>query len=307
MNGPAHERIRTALRQAKQAPPVTNLEEIEELRARRGVLTGPPVLPPGTHAEPVRAGGVPAEWVAVSGAAEDRAVLYLHGSAFITGSAETHREIGARISAASGARVLVLEYRLAPEHPFPAAVHDVLAACRWLATAGIPFANLALAGDSAGGGLALAALVALRGEGDALPACAALISPWAELVGTGDSMRTRAEADPWLTPERLGAAAQLYLSGADPRAPLASPLFADLHGLPPLLIQVGDDEILLDDSVRLAERARAAGVEVELEVWDGMWHVWHQWAAQVPEAQRAIDGLGRFIDRQLRQTRAAGQ
>jgi acetyl esterase/lipase len=179
--------------------------------------------------------------------------------------------------------VLLIAYRLAPENPFPAAVEDTLAAYRWLLRSGVRAQHIVVAGDSAGGGLTAAMLTALRVAGDPLPAGAVLLSPWTGLAATGESIRTRADIDPWLTQQRLGAMAQLYLAGKNPRNPLASPLYADLRGLPPLLIQVGNDEILLDDATRLAERAETAGVSVSLEVWDNMWHVFQAFASEIPE------------------------
>jgi epsilon-lactone hydrolase len=253
-------------------------------------------LPPrGTRTEQVLAGGVPAEWVTTPGAATDRVLLYLHGGSYNAGSPRTHRALAARLSRASGARALTPDYRLAPEHRFPAAVEDATAVYRWLLANDIRPERIVVAGDSAGGGLALALAVALRDAGEPLPAAVGCISPWTDLAGTGASMVTRAKADPILSPSANTPEARCYLGDADLRTPLASPLYADLHGLPPLLLQVGDDEILLDDSTRLAERAREAGVEVRLAVWPGMWHVWHAFAPFVPEAQRAIDELGAFV------------
>jgi acetyl esterase/lipase len=233
----------------------------------------------------------------------DRTILYLHGGAYTRGSIVSHRALVARLSAASGARALVIAYRLAPENPFPAAVEDATAAYRWLLEQHIQPDQLVVSGDSAGGGLSLALLLALRDAGHPLPAGAALLSPWTDLAGTGESIRTLAGADPWLNAERLMLTAGLYLAGADACNPLASPLYGDLHGLPPLLIQVGTDEILLDDATRLAERARAAGVPVTLEVWERMWHVFQSFAAEIPEGRQAVEKIGAFV-RQVTQARS---
>ncbi len=203
--------------------------------------------------------------------------------------------MAARISRASGARVLAINYRLAPEHPFPAAVEDATAAYRWLLAQGIAPNRIVIAGDSAGGGLTISTLLALRDAKQPLPAAAVPISPWTDLAATGESLRTLAGKDPMVQAEPLKEMAKLYLGKADAKNPLASPLYADFKGLPPMLIQVGGAEILLDDAKRVADKAKAAGVMVELEVWDEMVHVWHVFAKLLPEGQQAIDRIGRFV------------
>jgi len=258
-------------------------------------MTGAMELPADVATEAVLAGGVPAEWVSTPGAADDRVVLYLHGGAYVVGSVNTHRDLAGRISRASGARVLNVDYRLAPEHPHPAAVDDATAAYRWLVAGGHAASRLAIAGDSAGGGLTVATLVALRDQGQPLPSAGVCFSPWVDLEGVGESMVTRAAADPMVQREHLVRMAKLYLGGLPPRTPLAAPLYADLSGLPPLYIQVGTAETLLDDSTRLAERARKAGVEVTLELWDDMIHVFQAFAMMLPEGQQAIDKIGTFL------------
>jgi epsilon-lactone hydrolase len=245
--------------------------------------------------EPVDAGGVKAEWIVPPGAADDRVILYLHGGGYVMGSINTHRAMIARIARASQARALALDYRMAPEHPFPAAVEDSTAAYRWLLAQGYKPSKIAISGDSAGGGLTLATLLALRDAGTALPAAAAPISPWTDMEGTGASVKTRAAKDPMVGSANLLPMAKMYVGDRNPKDPLASPLYGDYRGLPPLLIQVGDAEILLDDSTRVAERAKAAGVNVDLEVWDEMMHVWHVFAKILPEGQQAIDKIGKFI------------
>jgi acetyl esterase/lipase len=245
----------------------------------------------------VGAGGVPAEWIAAPGAAEDRVLLYLHGGGYVIGSMRGYRVFLSRLSRTSGGRVLGLEYRLAPENPFPAAVEDAVAGYRWLLSQGVDPRRIAIGGDSAGGGLTVATLVALRYLGEPMPAAGVCISPWVDLEGTGDSMSSKAELDPIVQREMLQFMARMYLGDRGQHTPLASPLHADLRGLPPLLILVGTAETLLDDSTRLAERATAAGVAVELEVWDDMVHVWPIFAPILPEGQRAIERIGQFIRR----------
>jgi acetyl esterase/lipase len=245
--------------------------------------------------EPVNAGGVPAEWIVAPGAVQDRVILYLHGGGYVIGSINTHRAMIARIARASNARALAIDYRLAPEHPFPAAVDDATAAYKWLLAEGYKPGKIVIAGDSAGGGLTLAALVALRDSGVPMPAGAVPISPWTDLEGTGESVRSRAAKDPMVTQSNLAESAKQYYGARDPKDPLVSPLHANFRGLPPMLIHVGDAEILLDDATRVAERAKLAGVKVELEVWDDMIHVWHVFAKLLPEGQQAIDKIGKFV------------
>jgi epsilon-lactone hydrolase len=244
---------------------------------------------------PVTAGGVPAEWISTPGAAADRVVLYLHGGGYVLGSVNTHRDMIARLSRAANARVLALNYRLAPESPFPAAVEDGTAAYRWLLSQGVKPNRVVVAGDSAGGGLTVATLVSIRDAKMPSPAAGVCLSPWVDMEGTGESMTTKAKIDPMVQKEGLLGMAALYLGGKDPRSPLAAPLYADLKGLPPLLIHVGEAETLLDDATRLTERAKAAGVKVTLEVWPDMVHVWHLFASVLPEGQQAIEGIGKFV------------
>jgi len=245
--------------------------------------------------EKVDAGGVPAEWMSTPESVEERVVYYLHGGGYTIGSINTHRPMISLIARAAKARALAIDYRLAPENPFPAAVVDATAAYRWLLSTGVNPGKVVIAGDSAGGGLTAATLVALRDAGDPLPAAGVCISPWVDMEGIGDSMNTKAGVDPMVEREGLVEMGNAYLGDADPRTPLAAPIYADLKGLPPLLIQVGTSETLLDDANRLAERAKSAGVEVILEPWEDMIHVWHMFAAMLPEGQQAIDRIGEFI------------
>lgn len=255
--------------------------------------------PEDAIAERTFVNGLPAEWVSAPGANEQRAVLYLHGGGYVQGSPNTHRNLAYNLSRASGARILVLDYRMAPEHPFPAAVVDAVSAWRWLLAQGLAPDAMAIAGDSAGGGLSVAAQVQLRAEGLPLPATSVCISPWVDLEGTGESMTTKADVDPMVGKAVLDWFAGAYLAGAHVRAPLASPLYADLRGLPPMLIQVGSCETLLDDSTRLADVARAAGVDVDLRVWQNMIHVWHLFQPMLAEGGEALDEAGGWIKARL--------
>ena len=245
--------------------------------------------------ERVGVNGVPAEWIWAPESEDSRVILYLHGGGYLFGSARTHRVMLAHMARAAKARVLALDYRLAPELPFPAPVEDSVSAYQWLLAQGIAPEKMAFGGDSAGGGLVVAALVALRSVGEPMPAAGVCISAWADMESTGKSMTTNAEADPSVSKERLLKIAKVYLNGRDPKAPLASPVHADLTGLPPLLLQVGGIEVLLDDSTLLKSRAKAAGVPVEMEVWDDMPHVWHHYAPILPEARKAIGRIGEFV------------
>ena len=269
----------------------------QEMRAVFDGMAAPPEA--DIKCEPVNAGGVSAEWISAPGAAFDRTVLYLHGGGYVVGSIKTHRDLMGRVSRAAKVRVLGLDYRLAPEHPFPAAVDDSLAAYRWMLQQDLKPSRIAVAGDSAGGGLVVATLVAIRDAGLPMPGAGVCLSPWIDLEGTGESMKTREQADPVVRRELLTQMATAYLGGKNPHTPLAAPLYAELRGLPPLLIQVGDAEVLLDDSNRLAQRARAAGVQVKLEVWPEMIHVFQLFAAFLPEGQQAVAGIGQFLNQQL--------
>jgi acetyl esterase/lipase len=270
----------------RATPPVPRDAAWVEQRAALENLTTLVPPPAAVRCTPVDADGVPGEWVAADGVREDRAVLYLHGGGYCIGSITTHRQLAADVSRAAGARVLLIDYRLAPEHPFPAALEDATRAYRYLLGAGVRPAHSAIAGDSAGGGLTAATLLALRDAGDPLPAAGVCLSPWFDLTQSGPSMQSKAAVDPMVQRASLERMATAYVDGADPRTPLASPLFAELAGLPPLLVHVGTAETLLDDSTRFAAQARAAGVDVSLDVWDDMVHVWHAFAFSFPRDGR---------------------
>ena len=255
-------------------------------------------VPPEVKIERVTAPVAPAEWLRPPSAEAGRVVLYLHGGGYVIGSPRSHRHLAAAIAGAAGASALVLDYRRAPEDPFPAAVDDAVASYRWLLEQGTSPERIVIAGDSAGGGLTVATMVALRDAGLRQPAGAVCISPWVDLTGSGDSYRTKAAVDPIVARPGIDRMARAYLGATDPRTPLASPLFADLRGLPPLLIHVGSDEVLLDDAVQLASRAKAAGVTATLEVWERMIHVWHWFLPMLDEAEQAIHSIGEFCRKQ---------
>jgi epsilon-lactone hydrolase len=250
---------------------------------------------PDAKCEKVDAGGVPAEWVMAPGCDTGRAILYLHGGGYAIGSLNTHRRLAYDISAASAAKVLLIDYRLAPEHPFPAAVDDAAAAWRWLLQQGFAANRLAIAGDSAGGGLTIATLINLRDQKLGLPACAVAISPWVDLEGLGTSITTRSAQDPMVQKDGLLWMAKMYLNGKDPKTPLAAPLHADLKSLPPVLVQVGTAETLLDDGIRIAEKMHAAGVDARLAIWPNMLHVFPLFAPILSEGRDGCIEIGNFI------------
>lgn len=286
MTHPGIDVIRELLGQTSKAP-TTLLER----RANLAEMASSPPAPEGVTVEEVVLADRPAERLVPEGALDDRTILYLHGGGYCSGSPDTHRGLAGSLALAAGCTVVVLDYRLAPEDPFPAGLNDALLAFDQLRPG-----RVALAGDSAGGGLALAAAVALRERGGAAPVALALFSPWVDLTQTAASMSSLAEADPMLTDDALRQMADGYLAGTDARTPLASPLFADLADLPPMRIDVGSDEVLLDDSTSLAERAKAANVDVTLAVWPEMIHVFQAFPPDlVPEAAASIGATGDFL------------
>ena len=266
-----------------------------ERRQRLDALGEQYPLPADVRVEAAAANGVSAEWTATPEADSERVILYLHGGGYTTGSLKSHRHMVAQAGREARARTMALDYRLAPEHPFPAAVEDAVSGYRFLLSRGFSANRIAVAGDSAGGGLTVALLVSLRDAGLPLPACAWCISPWVDLEGAGASMTAKATVDPMVRQDYLIELAAAYLNGANPRTPLAAPLYADLKGLPPMLIQVGSAETLLDDAVRLAGAAGAADVRVRLEVWPDMIHVWQLFYQQVAAGRRALAEAGAFI------------
>jgi acetyl esterase/lipase len=282
----------------KANPPVQG-SDIATMREAMAALST--IMPPAEDMTfvPVDAGGVSAEWSTADVADSGRVVIYFHGGAYVMGSVATHRNLVAHIARRTGARVLNVDYRLGPEHPFPAAVDDAVAAYRFVLESGVPAAKIAVAGDSAGGGLTAACLVALRDAGEAMPGAAVCISPWLDLSQSFGSWQSKADIDPMLEVEQIQTCADAYLGGADPKTPTASPVFADLRGLSPLLVQVGTAETLLDESVEFAKRAKAAGVDATVDVAQDMIHVWHAFADLLPEGRDALDDLAAFLDAKL--------
>ncbi|NEN04595.1 alpha/beta hydrolase [Diaminobutyricibacter tongyongensis] len=278
-----------------EQPPAT----VEQTRATFAPAGSTHPIPDDVVVEEVIAGGVPAHWLDAPGVDIDRVLLFLHGGGYQFGSLHSDGELAARLGRAAGMRVLFPEYRLSPEHPFPAAIEDVLVVWRWLySDQRVSSRSLAVAGDSAGGGLAVALLVATRDAGEELPAAAVLMSPTVDLTSSGRSMTERVDQDPISTPSLLRGLADDYLAGADPRTPLASPLFAGLAGLPPMLVQVGTADLLLSDAERLAHAATEAGVDVRLEIGEGLPHV-YQLMLGTPEAAEATERIGVFLRERL--------
>ncbi|MBW2312743.1 MAG: alpha/beta hydrolase [Deltaproteobacteria bacterium] len=291
--------LATVIQILRSNPPLGG-DTIEEMRASMDGLTANFARPEDVRYEPVDAGGAPGEWTTAPESESDRVAVYLHGGGYAIGSIQSHRPLVTQLARDARARVLSIDYRLGPEHPHPAAVEDACNAFRFAVDSGVAPERIAIAGDSAGGGLTGAALIALRDAGGDTPAAGVCISPWFDLTLSGDSMKTKGDADPLVSEDKLAVMAAAYVADGDPKAPTASPLFADLSGLPPMLLQVGTAETLLDDSTRFAERAKTAGVEVDLEIWDDMIHVWHAFGPLLPEAGEAITKIGSWLQTKIR-------
>lgn len=268
---------------------------VEEMRVLYNSLGQMFPVGADVKAEKISAGGVAAESISAKGSDDKQILLYFHGGGYAIGGFESHRTLVADLARASGRRGILIDYRLAPENSFPAPVEDAVTSYKWLLESGVGAKNIALAGDSAGGGLVIASLLKLRDEGFELPSRALCISPWADLEMKGESHQTRAEVDPMVFKDDLQNWADIYLKGQPANDPLASPVNADLTGLPPLLIHVGDAEVLLDDARTLAKNAKASGVEVTLREWQDMIHVWHQFAGMVSDGVTAIAEAGEFL------------
>lgn len=250
----------------------------------------------GVSVEETTINGLHAEWVRPEIAREGKVLLYLHGGAYVIGNCRTHRNMVSHIAKAARMNAVVPEYRLAPENRFPAGIEDAVGVYRSLLADGIEPGDITIAGDSAGGGLTVATLLSLRHAGDPMPANALLLSPFLDITASGESMQTRAGQDPWFHPEDIAVVAGHYCNDENEhRNPLVSPVFANVAGLPPTYIQVGDAEILLSDSTRFAEKLKEAGVDVEIEIFPEMWHVFQLFVGKMPEARAAIDKIGAYL------------
>ncbi len=283
--------VRKGLRKQKADPS----RSVEEMRKHMSRLARLFPAPKGTRSDPITINGVHCEWVATEATRDDGPIiLYFHGGGYVAGSPSSHRHLVSRLCSASCGRALVVDYRLAPEHIFPAQMEDGLATYAWLLEKHSPD-KVVVVGDSAGGGLAISTLLAARKEKLAMPKAAVTMSGWFDCAGTGDSLTERATADPILWPETIHLLASYFLGEQDRTLPLASPLYADLTSLPPLLLQVGTDEVLFDDTTRFAQKAREAGVEVTVDIGEDLFHVWQFMARVLPEGEEAISRAGQFI------------
>ena len=289
--------LQTVIGMMKAADPMASGDL---MKIRAAMAAAPPYRQPDDITwEKVEADGVPAEWTSPTDAAPGRALVYFHGGGYATGSADLFRGLASHLARATRARVLNVDYRLGPEHRHPAAVEDAVAAYRFAVAQGHAPEHVALVGDSAGGGLVLATLLALRDAGRPLPGAAVAISPWTDLSLSGESLTTKADEDPMVRASILELMADAYVAKEDRLAPTASPLFGDVTGLPPVLIQVGSAELLLDDAKRFAEKLEAADGDVTLEVWEDMIHVWHSFADLLPEGRQAIERIGEYLEKRL--------
>ena len=262
-------------------------------------LAGMAITAFGVRVEKDTINGLHAEWLTPKNYMDGKLLLYLHGGGYVVGGCDMHRQMVSHIARAGRIRALLPEYRLSPEHKFPAAIDDAVGVYRALLKMGLKAEDLVIAGDSAGGGLSVATLLSLRDAGDPMPAAAVLLSPFLDATGSGASMQTRAEQDPWFHAKDVAVVADLYCEPHQRRFPLVSPVFANMEDLPPMLIQVGDAELLLSDSERMADECVAAGIDVELEVWPEMWHVFQMFIGKMPESRRAIDKIGAYIQARL--------
>jgi len=268
---------------------------VEEIRAGFEALAQSLDMPDDASIGRHNIDGLAAEMITAPGAGEYKTLLYLHGGGYVIGSINTHRNLAYDISAASGMRVLLIDYRLAPEAPFPAAVEDATKAYQWLLGRGVSNDDIAIGGDSAGGGLTIATMEALKNYHIALPACAVCLSPWVDLEMNSESIRSRADMDPIVDEDTLTNFAKLYLNGANPREALASPIYGNLSNFPEILIQVGTSEVLYDDALQLHGAIRSAGSHSRLEVWQDMIHVWQMFAPMLSEGRDAIQHVGNFL------------
>ena len=275
-----------------------NLQHAEVDELRRKLIRATRLLRRvrGVSVDETEVAGVKAEWLVPQGARDDKVLLYLHGGAYVAGNCQTHRHMVSHIAKAARMRALLPDYRLAPEHRFPAAIEDAVGVYRALLAQGTRPEDIHIAGDSAGGGLTAATLLSLRHAGDPMPAGAVMLSPFLDITASGESMRTRADRDPWFNLDEVRLVAGYYCNDrSEHRNPLVSPVFAHVAGLPPVYIQVGDDEVLLSDSTRFADKLEAANLPVEIEIFPEMWHVFQLFVGKMPEARAAIDKIGAWL------------
>jgi len=270
---------------------------VEQYRAGMEKMTSMAKMPDGVRTEKINCDGVPAEWIIPQNLKNPGVVLYLHGGGYAMGSINTHRALMARIADASKTKVLGIEYRLAPENPFPCAIDDAFKAYNWLLEQGFDHSKIVISGDSAGGGLTVALLIRIRDENAPRPAAGVCLSPWLDLVATGESILKLADEDPLIDLTSVKQFALYYAPEEKLKHPWISPLYADLTGLPPIYIQVSTSEILLDDTRRFAEKAQFAGIDIQVEYWEKMVHVWQAFGSYLPEALQAIQKLGIYIEK----------
>ena len=253
-------------------------------------------LPKDVKVDRFEADGIPAAWISPSNADADKVIVHFHGGGYVTGGIDSHLMMGIPMAQALRIKILLFDYRLAPEHPFPAALQDGLKIYRWLLEQGYQARDIILSGDSAGSGLALATTLSLQDTNEPLPSAVICISPWVDLAHTGDSHATNADTDVVLTTDVLAEWASAYTDESILKNPLVSPLYADFHGFPPMFIQTDSSEILFDDAKRLADKARVDGVDVTLKVWNGLWHAWHAMGGLIPESKKAFEEIGQFLN-----------
>jgi acetyl esterase/lipase len=298
MASPQAETIKAAMRSGRSAA-LQGESSLEEIRAEAEQAAGSTDVPGVTYEE-VNAGGARALWVVPSDSASDRVIEYLHGGGYMIGSARAHATFTAHLARATGCRALSVDYRLAPEHPFPAQLEDSLTVYHWLLDRGFSPAHIAVAGDSAGGALTLSTILKVRDTGVTLPACGVALSPWSDMAGTAESFSRNAEVDPGaFTPNVFKRFAEAFLQGHEPSDPYASPLYADFTGMPPLYIQAGADEMLLDDSTRVAGKAKEAGVDITIDIFPEMYHVFQLAAGTMPEADDAVTKIAGWLRHHL--------
>ena len=282
-------------------------DDVEPVRDQMEILARRSRPAPGTHIRHATIAGVECDWVVPKNCDESRVLLYLHGGAYLMGSSRTHRTMVSHIAKQAGVRAILPNYRLGPEDPFPAGLDDCLAIYRQLLVSGVSPEHIVIGGDSAGGGMAMATLLSLKDAGDPMPTAACLLSPWLDLTGEGESRKTRAKLDPWFRTEDMAKVTAHYCLKDQLRDPFVSPVYGDVRGLPPILIQVGDHEVLLSDSTRIAEKIAAAGGKVTLQIWPEMWHVFQYFVGKMPESKRAIRQIGAFLRQQLDAADSAAQ